>query len=374
MDPLEHLDRVIDHAYDAAAEPARWQGWVDDMVRQTGASGAMLFTPTVAPDSGGQWVRNNFSDEEMLEYRAHFQAHDDWVSVHVGRFGGRPGIFAGELLVPLPDLRRTLFYNDYLRRYDRVHLLAAVIGQQEGVHPQLNFCIYRSEKAEGFSRAEMKVQQLIQPHLRRAFRIQNQLSALRQLQASLEDSLDAVAHALFLVDGRARIIHMNAAARALLAQPGSFLAVRGRLSLASSSLAAKLAGLVAEATGGSLRRGGGLAVENEAGERLSVLVAPLGAERWEQALVIVANARAWSASDLDLLLTQLFGLTPAQSRVCLALLQDHSPADMAEEFQVSRHTIVTQLTQVFAKTGTSRQAELVRLLAAIPRVNVRGKP
>jgi len=40
--------------------------------------------------------------------------------------------------------------------------------------------------------------------------------------------------------------------------------------------------------------------------------------------------------------------------------------DVATEHAVSPHTIRAQVKAVLAKTGTSRQAELVSLLAALP--------
>ena len=57
-----------------------------------------------------------------------------------------------------------------------------------------------------------------------------------------------------------------------------------------------------------------------------------------------------------------FGLSKAEARLALYLAAGASLASMAEAFDVKLTTIRSQLQQVFSKTGTSRQAELVALL------------
>lgn len=63
------------------------------------------------------------------------------------------------------------------------------------------------------------------------------------------------------------------------------------------------------------------------------------------------------------LLSGLFDLTPAEDRVARAIAEGHSVESGAAALSVSPETIRTQLKSVMAKTGTSRQTELVGLLA-----------
>jgi DNA-binding CsgD family transcriptional regulator len=57
-----------------------------------------------------------------------------------------------------------------------------------------------------------------------------------------------------------------------------------------------------------------------------------------------------------------FGLSKAEARLALHLSAGASLASMAKAFDVKLSTIRSQLQQVFEKTGTTRQAELVALL------------
>ncbi|MFC3704017.1 response regulator [Devosia honganensis] len=57
-----------------------------------------------------------------------------------------------------------------------------------------------------------------------------------------------------------------------------------------------------------------------------------------------------------------FGLTPAETRIASALAQGRTPAQIAAGFNISRTTVTFHLRNIFQKTGTSRQAELVAVL------------
>lgn len=59
---------------------------------------------------------------------------------------------------------------------------------------------------------------------------------------------------------------------------------------------------------------------------------------------------------------RLYGLTPAESTLTLKLLDGLTVDEAAEELSISRNTARCQLRATFAKTGVTRQTELLRLL------------
>lgn len=63
-----------------------------------------------------------------------------------------------------------------------------------------------------------------------------------------------------------------------------------------------------------------------------------------------------------------FRLTPAEARVTRALAHGDSLDEYAQREGVTRATVKTQLQAVFAKTGTSSQKDLVRLVLTLPAV------
>jgi DNA-binding CsgD family transcriptional regulator len=67
----------------------------------------------------------------------------------------------------------------------------------------------------------------------------------------------------------------------------------------------------------------------------------------------------------------LFGLTPAEARVAVAIMGGASTREAAAALGVSFHTVRHQLQSMLEKTGASRQSELVAMLmrAVGPQLN-----
>jgi DNA-binding CsgD family transcriptional regulator len=72
------------------------------------------------------------------------------------------------------------------------------------------------------------------------------------------------------------------------------------------------------------------------------------------------------------ILHELFGLTPSEARLALLLVADCSVEEAAGLLGITENTARSVLRTIFAKTGTNRQASLVRLLLSGPPGQVRG--
>jgi DNA-binding CsgD family transcriptional regulator len=68
----------------------------------------------------------------------------------------------------------------------------------------------------------------------------------------------------------------------------------------------------------------------------------------------------------------LFDLTPAEVRVAQGIVQAQTVESLAVNFGLSRETIRNQLKAVLAKTGLSRQQELISLLAGQRPLHLRN--
>lgn len=67
------------------------------------------------------------------------------------------------------------------------------------------------------------------------------------------------------------------------------------------------------------------------------------------------------------MMAALYRLTPSEAALVKALAGGLTAEAFAESRQVALATVKTQLQQVFAKTGTRRQSELMRLVYSIAR-------
>jgi DNA-binding CsgD family transcriptional regulator len=68
-------------------------------------------------------------------------------------------------------------------------------------------------------------------------------------------------------------------------------------------------------------------------------------------------------------LRDLYNLTPAEAAVALRVLHGHGLQAVANELRVTLSTVRVHLQRAFEKTGTHRQAELVRLLIELEASN-----
>jgi DNA-binding CsgD family transcriptional regulator len=111
---------------------------------------------------------------------------------------------------------------------------------------------------------------------------------------------------------------------------------------------------------------------------LAVLVCPLGGATSGDALgrpevvVFVTDPERRPQLPADIL-AKLYGLTPAETRLALLLAGGKRLEEAAEELGISTTTARWTLKNLFRKTETDRQADLVRLLLSSP-VSVDPQP
>ena len=67
-------------------------------------------------------------------------------------------------------------------------------------------------------------------------------------------------------------------------------------------------------------------------------------------------------------LSNAFALSKAESRLVPLILQGKTPIEMGQTLNLKMPTVRSQLSNIFAKTGTARQQELIRLLGTLPQV------
>jgi DNA-binding CsgD family transcriptional regulator len=196
---------------------------------------------------------------------------------------------------------------------------------------------------------------------------------LKALEAeSLSATLDRLAMGVVVVADESRILHANEAARHMLGNGGSIVSRRGRLAARDSaadtelSQAIQLAGSNEAALAGA---GIGVSLGSPDDQPALAHVLPLARGELRTRLMPQATAAVFIntpeprlAPDLRAL-AQTYGLTPAEARVAERLLAGAANlAEVAASLDVSLATVKTHLSQVFAKTGVSRQSDLIALM------------
>jgi DNA-binding CsgD family transcriptional regulator len=376
VDEIEH-NRFLGLIYDAAVDPDLWPRALARLSELTGASGAVMIRQNEETGEG-QGIRSNVDPTAAGLYYGYFATRNVLLDSTNAREALRrwtPGIITDEHKLPKQDLMRTEYYNDFMRRFG-IHSLMIVRLALFGMDTVV-INLIRPTSRDQFGRADLDLTGRLHPHLIRAFDLGQKLASARIASDDMAATLDHSPYGLFLVDETGRLRHANRPGRALLAEPDGLCVSGGKLSAATPAAAQRLRALIGQAAHASCRKGGSMALPTPSRRLpLSLTVAPTRPERWSllsaapcSVLVCVTDLEA-GVSLPEQKLRDLFALTPAETRLAIALFEGLSPTAAAARFGVSPHTIRVQLARVFNKTGTNRQADLARLMMRVVGANI----
>ncbi|MEC5164199.1 MULTISPECIES: helix-turn-helix transcriptional regulator [unclassified Janthinobacterium] len=267
------------------------------------------------------------------------------------------------------------FYQEFMRDYGLDSIIATPLVR-DGTGD--SFLVFQFGLNEAHSWcAPLELCEVL-PHIRRALLLRRRFSALAIEKSICADVLAGLQTPLLVVDATARIIIANKAAESALKKYRCINIAAERLVLTGVD-SPHFASLLAHACGGEARRVAGAMLAGRVdGPPLQILVAPLPEQhapssggRSPLALVLLRDVRTPFDTPVKLL-QQLYGLTASEARIALGVLHGGTPSSLAASSSVSMATVRTQLSAVFQKTGTRRQAELVQLLGTFSMVTVTG--
>ena len=96
-----------------------------------------------------------------------------------------------------------------------------------------------------------------------------------------------------------------------------------------------------------------------------VLSASLYAFGLQAQVLLIVHERAGSSAPDLLLWEAAFNFTPAQSRVALEVFRGHSVNEAAASLTIAPAPVKSHLKEVYWKTETTRQSQLVLALARV---------
>jgi DNA-binding CsgD family transcriptional regulator len=366
------FQHLLDRVYGAAADPGLWPSVLSQLSDLTGSHGAVLVRQN--EESGqGAGIRAEPNPEATQLYYGYFATRNVFLKADNARAAlssYRPSVLTDAHKVSKEELIRSEYYNDFMRRFDIHSVLMfrlAVVGMDTVI---LN--LHRTKQRGDYDRPEVELGNALLPHLIRAFDVGQKVASSRTVTGAITAAQDRSPHGQFVVDDVGQLLHANAAGRAMLAATGSLRLVAGRLSATTPNLAGRLEGLIRRAgCADPAARTGGSMILPSPGHRtpLMVTVIPASSDRLSSvfaggrsSIVCVTDPDA-RLSLSELTLRDLFGLTPAETRVAVALFEGDDPSAAAHRLNLSVATVRTHLAHIFDKTQAHSQVELTRLLA-----------
>ncbi len=362
-------EKTLDLIYGAAIEPSLWVDVMQQLVSLIGGEGAVLMRTDIVDGKGAATIANgdNAAVETYFSYYCGinpFQLVPDPLS-YVSEW--TPKVLLDEHWLPRADFERSEYYNDFLRPQSAEWGLAIRLCLRG--FDLATISIGRGYKYGRFEKPDIAAMERLQPHLIRAYALSERFVSLHGLNTGLVTALDECPSAMFLLREDGVILHANVTAQYLLTCGDALFATGGRLRATEERVAEALATLIsrAAAVDWQQRSAGSLALRAR-GRRLplTVTAAPLRLERasvfarGSAVLVCVTDPVAEATADVKL--AELFALTAAESRLAVALQEGLTLRDASLRHGISINTARVQLSNIFAKTKTHRQADLVRLM------------
>jgi DNA-binding CsgD family transcriptional regulator/PAS domain-containing protein len=303
-------------------------------------------------------------DWEARAYREQFFALDPFVNLPQDK------IVALEDILSDKDLMASDYYQHYLQPTGLFRILGVDTLEPGGMLARLR--VSRRKTEPRFSKAERELLARITPHLRRAIQVYASLNRATSERDVYAGAVDQLSVATLILDEEGRLLNHNALAGAILDEADGLLLKDQHLHLEgrdlNKSLQEALSDVIRAQQDGATAVVRALRVRRS-GERadLGLVIRPVPPSDRGRGQAIPSVAIFVSDPDLresasQQILGELFGLTPAEANLAILLARGLSLTEASATQHISLHTSRAQLKSVFAKTGVSRQAELVRLV------------
>jgi DNA-binding CsgD family transcriptional regulator len=364
---------IVAGFYDASMDWRLWPPILRQMGDAVHARSCAIASHDYETDTGRLEHLIDIDADYVASYESRYAGRDAWL--HQEEYFRSPGaVWTSQQIVPDNELVTTDYYRDWLAPQGLLHHLFGVLDRRGSVVTYLVFG--RSEGAGPFDETEIALLHDLLPKMQRGFRAGQAFRKAQDIQRIAMEALDVMPMGIILLNGTGGVIGANQTARKII-DTGEVLSIAdgglwadwGWRKLRFRDL---ISGEGARDRRNRAEEVPAFSVPRAPGQKpLSVLVVPVREENEPEvegkpvAIVFVGDPDRPVEID-PARICQIYGLSRAESRVVALLARGYRLDQVAEALGVAYETVRKHLKQVFGKTGTDRQAELVRLLVTGP--------
>jgi DNA-binding CsgD family transcriptional regulator len=366
----EELIGLIDQIYEAALDGGLWPGVLIKLADAIGAAHVSITSRDLSANTFAS-ITPRTDPDFVASYREYWAFHNPLIPGTALRPVGE--IYSLDSLMAREDFSATPVCNEWWLPSGRG---LGSLGANLLVEDQFSalICVANAPDEDGPTVEQTRVFEVALRHIIRAMRISRQFWALDLGPTTAPEQLENRPQAIFLAGASARVVFANAAAKAMLDAGDGMLLRDGRLATADGSDAlAKLIASCARTSPALGGPGGELTVPRDLRRPpLQVTVTPLRSKAqlahvpWigvgPSIAVVTVNDPDSDRRRREINLRRRFGLTAAETGLAAEILHGHGRKAAARRRGISDATAKKQLSSIFEKTGTHRQAELVRFL------------
>jgi len=287
-------------------------------------------------------------------------------------------VVTSAMLIPDDELFESRYYQEFLKPQgigDIIGFLVLKAKRRIGL-----LTAHRRAPQDRYGNAEVRLLTLLAPHVCRSVAISDALNLKTIKSEALEATLDALASGVYLTDREGRIVYINRASERQVKTGNALRIVNNRLSPIDRMARAALAKSIVEATADEAETpSGGITVALPGADDTGLVATVLPLNRGERRSLCGSFAATAAIFVQDPVVVpplpgeafaSLYGLTGSELRVLLAMAPGLGVKAAAEILGIGDTTAKTHLQNIYAKTGTSKQTELMHLfMSSAPPVN-----
>jgi DNA-binding CsgD family transcriptional regulator len=384
---LQRLSELISLIYEGATDPSRWtKDILPAMAQYIEAPECLLMSSLHSPQNGGYFFMYGVEQAHIDLYASKYLTHDVWTIAGLERNLYTEGnVVIGAELVPREKLLTTSFYKEFLSRDENMgQMMASVVFGADSTTSMPTVCSFsRGLHHPVFGEQERERMQHLLPHISRSLGVMQRLRSAELALANTLAALDRLSAGVLLLDSSGAVAFANREANRIL-EAGDGLRLHklrpasplGELSAEKAPHSQAISDAIRAALtrdpyatthfskSVSVPRTSGLASYTLQFSALGDHSEFGGASGVYAAIVFMADGAR--KIDIDpVVLQSAYGLTPAEARVAIALVELESANEVADVLNVSRNTVTTHIKAVYSKLGVDSRARFVKAMLAM---------
>jgi DNA-binding CsgD family transcriptional regulator/PAS domain-containing protein len=370
------FSKVVEGIYDCALNFENWQSVLPQIAQLIDSPKITMGITDYAVTREVRLYQHGFDEHYMKSYFEKYAAANPvFIAGHMRPVGD---VYTLDMVVDRQEVLESRFFKDWGKPQgldDTISVHALKSGRRNA-----GITAVRLDHQPRYGKKDIELYGLLAPHICRAFAISDALDLRTITSQVLEATLDALTSGVYLTGFDSRIVYMNRAAEQQIKTGGTLRIVNHRLEPVNPEARATMAHAISSTiTDEAAVPVGGFTLALPAADSTGLVATVLPLDRGQRRKVSGPFAAAAAIFVQDpvtvpilpgVALARIYGLTPAELRVLLAMSPGLGVKEAADILGIGETTAKTHLQRIFSKTGTSKQAELMVLLRnSVPPVS-----
>lgn len=369
------LMEILSGFHEASADPKLWPKCLVALSDALGAKACAIASHDYDTGTGRIEHSVYVSKASVASYAEQYSRLN--VLLQQDEYFRAPGaVWTDEQIISENELVDTQFYREWLKPLGLHHQLFGILDRRRNVVTYL--FLGRGEIDGPFSDGSLALFRRLLPNLQRAFRSGQSFHEAQEIRRAASRVLDVIPVGVIIAGIAGNVIQANDRAQGMIASASELSVGKSGLEIDHNGRRLRLRDLITlEKQKNAKQPEEGIrafSLQRPLGRKpLSILISPVDnineLRSPDEPAAIVFLGDPGYAVDIDQpRLCELYGLTRAEARVAALLANGYRLEETAEALGLVYETARKHLKHVFGKTGTDRQAELIRMLVTGPAV------